>query len=531
VFVANATNDSITVIDPAAGKRVREIALRVPGFESLRGVMPVGLFADEASGRLLVAEAGINAIGVVDARSGEVRGHWPAAWMPTKVIVREGVVYSVNAKGFGTGPNADREKSYQGELRRGAVTMFAVPKDEEFSKLTAKVWENNGFAQKEPREPVPSALKHAVIIVKENRTFDEVFGDMKGVKGRADLARFGPKVAPNHRAIAEQWAVSDNFYANSEVSADGHHWLAGAYPNAWTETSLMAAYGGGKSYRLPTTAPGRLLNAGSNASVHPEELIEPGTIWHHLEKHKISFRNFGVGFELAGGAEGPGLKPTGIRLFTNLPMTDPLYRNTSRDYPNYNTNIPDQFRASQLIRELSGMKELPRLLYIHLPNDHISKARPEDGYPVDASFMADNDYALGRVIEYLSSRPEWKTMTVFVTEDDPAGGLDHVDSHRTVLMMAGPHVKKGCVAHQNTDFNGLFRTVFEILRIPDLHLYTAAARDLNECFTTTPDFAGYTKRAVDPAIFVPEKAKDPKEPKPQPMMDDPREVRRQHRER
>jgi hypothetical protein len=417
-------------------------------------------------------------------------------------------------------------------MRRGAITLAPAPARSSLARHTATVLENNGFVpSSEAPEPLPAALRHVVLIIKENRTFDEVMGDMQGVVGEASLARFGPKVAPNHRAIAEQWALSDNFYANSEVSADGHHWLGGAYPNAWTETSVMASYGGAKSFRLPTTAPGRLSYAGSNSSIHPEELIEPGTLWHHLEKHGISFRNFGAGFELAGGTEGPGLKPTGIRMFTNMPMADPLYRNTSRKYPNYNTNIPDQYRATQLITELKGMSELPRLLYIHLPNDHLAKARPEDGYPVEASFMADNDYALGRILEYLSSRPEWRSMAVFITEDDPQGGVDHVDSHRTVLLMAGPYIRKGCIARQNTDFNGMFKTIFRILGIPQLHLYTAAARDLAECFTSTPDLSPYRVRPVDPSIFVPEHARDPKDPKPQPAMDDPRELQRQHRER
>ena len=271
--------------------------------------------------------------------------------------------------------------------------------------------------------------------VKENRTFDEVFGDLgKGanaeVRGAWLLARFGrygivqPErnalkarvsekgqvISPNHIALAQRFAIGDNFYADSEVSVDGHHWIVGSYPNAWTESTLMAAYGGQKDFRLPTTAPGRFLFTGSNSSVHPEEQLEAGALWHHLERHKISFRNYGEGFELAGADEGSGLKPTGARFFTNVPMPDPLYRNTARDYPNYNTNIPDQFRANQFVRDMqervmSGKESMPKLIFIHLPNDHLAKPRREDGFPFEASYMADNDYALGRIVDYLSHTP------------------------------------------------------------------------------------------------------------------------------
>jgi len=232
--------------------------------------------------------------------------------------------------------------------------------------------------------------------------------------GMPEIARFGSRgyvdglrkrlsikdidVTPNHHAMARQWAISDNFYADSDVSVDGHHWLVGSYPNAWTESSLMAAYSDQKKDFQPGSAlgaaPGRLLFAGTDASVHPEEQLENGTLWHHLERNRITFRNFGEGFELAGVDEGKDLEPTGGRFLTNVPMPDPLYRNTSRTYPGFNTNIPDQFRATQFIKEIEEIG-LPQFVFIHLPNDHTAGERPDDGYPYRESFVADNDYALG----------------------------------------------------------------------------------------------------------------------------------------
>ncbi len=537
LFVTNSVNDTITVIDAATLRVTGEIPLRIPGLESLRGIIPVGMAYHADSRRLLVAEAGINALAVIDGETLKVTGHIPSGWFPTRVALRGDTVYVTNAKGHGIGPNATLDapmpRSFQLDRRRGSLSQFELPADGEVGQLTAKVLANNGFLPVTDESSIPEGLTHAVIIVKENRTFDEVLGD---IAGAPKLARFGRRVTPNHHAIAERWAMSDNFYADSEVSVDGHHWLVGSYPNVWTESTLMAAYGGAKTFRLPTEAPGRLSFPQSNSSVHPEDLLEAGTIWHLFERHGISFRNFGEGFELAGNSEDGGLKPTGGRYFTNMPIPEPLFRNTSRDYPNFNTNIPDQYRASQFIAEIERLyrkpgKPLPRVLYIHLPDDHMAKARPQDGYPAPASYVADNDYALGRILEYLSHSPWWRNMAIFITEDDAQGGVDHVDAHRTVLMVAGPYAKKGYVSHGNSSFPGLLKTVFRILKLPPLNLYDATASDLSDCLTATPDYEPYSVLPVDPAIFDPAKARDPLDPEPGPRMDDPRELRRQHERR
>jgi len=564
IFVSNAHNDSITVVDARTLEVAGEIQLRIPGLEHLRGVLPLGLAYDETSGWLLAAEAGINAVGVIDSRSMRVLGHLPAGWFPTQVRIDRDNVYVANAKGLGTGPNASRQgpyrESFQGALRRGTVTTFPLPGRDEVARHTARVMEMNGFvpAKTVARKP-PDTLRYVVLIVKENRTFDEVIGDVTTasngpVEAAPGLARFGRRgwieqgrgvlksrlnirnvnVTPNHHAIAERWAFSDNFYADSEVSVDGHHWIVGSYPNAWTESSLMAAYGGQKDLRFPTNAPGRLQFAQSNSSVHPEEQLEAGAIWHHLERHGITFRNFGEGFELAGVNEGEGLKPTGARYLTNVPMPDPLYRNTSRDYPQYNMNIPDQYRASRFIAEITrkyieGGEPFPQFLFVHLPNDHMAKPRPGDGYPFEASYVSDNDYALGRIVEFLSRTPWWREMAIFVTEDDAQGGVDHIDSHRTVLLMASPFAKRNYVSHVNSSFPGLLKTVFRILRIPALNLFDAAASDLSDCFTEEPDFEPYTAAPVNASVFDPSKAREPLDPEPSPRMDDPRVLREQHR--
>jgi len=563
VFVSNGHNDSITVVDARTNQIRATIPLRIPGLDSLRGVLPIGLSYYEPEKLPLVAEAGINAIGLIDASELRLLGHLPAGWFPTRAEVRSGIVYAVNAKGHGTGPNhnaAARESSFQGSMRRGSFSVFPLPKPDEFAALTARVMENDGFvAARTAAAPLPSAIRHVVVIVKENRTYDEVFGDIAGASngplaGLASLARFGTSatvsadrrvqpvgptlthvnVTPNHHALAGRFAFSDNFYADSEVSVDGHHWLVGSYPNAWTESSLMAAYGGTKEFRFPTKAPGRLLYAGSSSSVHPEEQLEAGAIWHHLERQNISFRNYGEGFELASVAEDPGEKPTGARFLINVPMPDPLYRNTSRDYPQFNMNIPDQYRVAQFTAEIErkyiqGGEPFPRFIFIHLPQDHMARPRPADGYPYPASYVADNDYALGRIVEFLSHTPWWRQMAIFVTEDDAQGGVDHVDSHRTLLLAISPYARGNYAAHANASFPGLLKTAFRLLGMPPLNLFDATATDLSDCFTGEPDFTPYQALPLDRALFDPAKAKDPLDPLPgSPRMDDPRFLRDQH---
>ena len=535
VYVSNAHDDSITVISAEDRSIVAEIPLRIQGLASFRGIMPAGMAYDPLNKWLLVAEAGINAVGVIDAETNLLIAHIPVGWLPARVLIDGNRVFVGNVRGRGTGPNVRRISITLGEfgpLHQGSVTTFIMPAKSELARMTGTVYQANGFVQQPDLPALPAAIKHVVLIVKENRTFDEVFGDVSQaatgsnsnprLQSYAALARFGmhgladghrvrfsiqdAAVTPNHHAMARQWALGDNFYADADVSVDGHHWLTGAYPDLLTESGLLAAYGGQRQFILDASSPGRLLFPGSNASTHPEEQPEAGTLWHHLERNHVSFRNFGEGFELAGNVEDKDEEPTGARFLTNVPMPDPLYRNTSREYPGFNMNIPDQYRADRFIAELEercvkGGEALPSFIFVHLPNDHMTKERPEDGYPYQASYVEDNDLALGRIVEYLSHSPWWREMAVFVTEDDAQGGIDHVDSHRTVLLAAGPYVRKNYVTHTNSSFPGLLKTIFQLLRIPPLNLMDASAAGLIDMFTNEPDFAPFDKLIPDLRVF------------------------------
>ena len=434
VFVSSPRNDSITVISAQTHRITAEIPLRIPSLEQYRGIMPAGMAYDPVTKWLLVAESGINAVGIVDTEKNLLIGHLPVGWMPTKVAISGDRVYVVNALGRGTGPNVRNPVLELGEppsYQRGTISTFVMPDASEILRDTGIVFSGNGFVPWMGAAPKPpAAVKHIVLIVKEGRTFDEVLGDIvrdgdARVLSFPPLARFGmhggatgsktrfsikdAQITPNHHAAATQWAFSDNFYANGDQLFDEQ-------------------------------------------------------IWHHLETAGVTFRKFDDAAALS-----------------------------------------DQSRASQFIAGMKAMKTLPQFIYIHRPNDHLTGIRPDAGYPYEASYMEDNDLALGRILECLSHSPWWPEMAVFVTENNTHGGtdvgLDHIDIHRTVLLAAGPYIKRGFVSHTNSSFPGLVRTIFEGFRIEPLNLTDATAASLVGMFTDSPDLTPYKPLIPDPRIF------------------------------
>ncbi|MCC6265580.1 MAG: hypothetical protein IT169_18560 [Bryobacterales bacterium] len=448
VYVATGANDAVTVVDRAKLAISGEIPLRIPGLESLRGILPMGMAFDDAANRLYVAEAGINAIAVIDPAQHKVLGHLPVGWFPTDLQVHGGNLYVTNAKGQGTGPNATKEEALPlGRLidfGHGTLSVIPLAETRSLETHTARVMANNGFTKNEGSPlPIPGAIRNLVIILKGNRSYDEVFGDIEQasngpVNGAPALARLGNlgyarqersglitrgelkdlPITPNHRALAERFAFSDNYYPDSEADIDA--------------------------------------------------------FWHHLDRHGVSFRRF--------GESGDGV------------------------------NLPDQFRADEFIAALEEAyrkpgKELPRILSIHLPNDRMAPPRPEDGYPYRASYVADNDIALGRIVEYLSMSPWWPEMAILISEENAQGGVDHVDSHRSFLLIAGPYARRNYASHRNSGTPGWIKTALRILGIPPLNLRDASAADLSDCFTNSPDFRPYELRLVKKELFDPEKAR------------------------
>jgi YVTN family beta-propeller protein len=555
LYVTSATGDTVEAWDLASHRKRWSAPLApAPYLGHLRGVLPFGLALSPDKRRLFVAESGINALGVLDAATGRVLGHVPTGWYPSGVALSPDGrrLYVSNAKGWGSGPNGgadfkpmpwpspfpgpEIEVHYIGRLMKGTVSLLDTPTDASLAAHTQRVLANNGFLPIEPKRaadhPVPALsgtpspkVKYVVFITKENRTFDEVYGDMPAVKGDPTLARFGENravgphkgvtVMPNHRALARRFAMSDNFYVDSDVSADGHRWLVGAYANHWVETVTTASYGGGAKFERDS-GPGRLALFESNSSLTPEDYPEEGALWHHLDRHHISFRNYGEGFEFTGTDESGGLKPTGARIPVNVPMPEPLFENTSRLYPGFNMTIPDQYRADVFLKDLArwsrGDGSMPRFVFLLLPNDHGTEPRHDHGYPWLESYMADNDLALGRIVEGLSRSPYWKEMAIFVTEDDAQAGRDHIDAHRSLCLAISPYAKRGYVSRRHLSIASITKTIYRLLGLPYLHLYDAAATDLADLFTAVPDFSPYDALPSDPRIFDPAKAGDPDDP-------------------
>jgi len=317
-------------------------------------------------------------------------------------------------------------------------------------------------------------------------------------------------VSPNHQALADQFAISDNFYCDSDQSNTGHRWVAGVYPNEWVEVNARSRI----EARLFSPAPGRRSVTGSNATVLPEDYNEAGALWEHLTRGNVSFFNFGFGTEMPASLEEQIHKYTGIHMSVSFPLPKALFDNTSRKFATFNMAIPDQFRVDMFEEEFdikweSGLEPFPRLITMVLPNDHLTKEHPADGYPFRESYMGDNDLALGRVLQKLSHSRWWKDMLVIVTEDDPQGGRDHVDAHRSILMMIGPHVKRGYVSHTFASFGSIIRAIFTLLDLPCLNQFDATASLLQDFFTDQPDFTPYTLRPVDKRLFDPDIAFKP----------------------
>jgi hypothetical protein len=237
-------------------------------------------------------------------------------------------------------------------------------------------------------------------------------------------------------------------------------------------------------------------------------------MWDHLGRNNVPFYNWGFGTEMPDNMTDSTMKYYGQKVLVNFPVQAPLMANTSWRYPTYNMAIPDQFRADIFVQEfkekwLSGKAVLPKILTIMLPNDHGAGERPAAGYPFRESYMADNDLALGRIVEFLSQTPYWKDMAIFITEDDAQDGRDHVDAHRSLLLVCSPYAKRNYVSHVHFSFGSIFKTFWNILGIPYLNQYDATAADLSDFFTETPDLNPWQALPEDARILDPQKLLTP----------------------
>jgi YVTN family beta-propeller protein len=563
-YVSNATNDIISVIDYKQEKIVKQIPVVIDErLKKYRGAIPFGVCLSKDESTLYVALLAANAVAVIDVKSGTTRGLIPTGWGPSRVLLSpdEKDLYIISCRGLGAGPNGGKgfvappQGTYVGDIQLGSFQKLKVPGTAELAVMTETVKSNtyqvNKVADdgKNPLPPLPgmrqSPIKHIVYITKENRTYDEVLGQIGTGKGDSSLSRFGLRVeinkgrasdiSPNHHKIAKQFAFSDNFYCDSDASIHGHHWMMGVIPNEWVETNSSVD----KTAKLFSKAPGRRF-PGSTGSMDPEDYAERGGLWEALERKGVSYFNFGEANETAHVREEWSDTLTGAAHGVMVPMQKALFNRTSHNYAGYNTNIPDQFRMDQFEGEftkmwLKGKEKMPQLIAIQLPNDHTASPRPEDGYPLRHSYMADNDLALGRLLHFLSRTPYWKDMLVIITEDDPQGGVDHIDAHRSILLFAGPYVKHGYTSHTHANFGSILKVIYNTLNVPYVNQYDVTASLLNDFFTTKPDLTPYSLEFPDKEVFDWDKAMkkynkttDWRKIMQGPSMDDAEEARKVH---
>lgn len=538
-YVSNATNDNISVIDYRNHTIKGHLPIHVDSLiDRYRGLLPFGLALSHDEKTLYVALLGFNAVAVLDLETGQTKGLIPTGWGPARVQLsaNEKELYVISCRGYGAGPNGGRgfvkpvQGTYIGDIQLGSFQKIEMPDDERLKEYTRQSIANTFItadAANDASNPLPalwdagqSPIKHIVYITKENRTYDEMLGQLASGKGDTSLARFGinvdivtPKkrlhrvnVSPNHLKAAKQFSSSDNFYCDSDASIHGHHWMMGVIPNEWVETNSSVS----RTAMIFSPAPGRRF-PGSTGSMDPEDYAERGGLWEALERAGVSFYNFGEANETAHVREEWMDTATGAAHGVMVPMQKALWPRTSHNYAGFNTNIPDQFRMNQFETEfrrmwLSGKDSMPQLITMQVPNDHTAGPRPADGYPYAHSYVADNDLAVGRILHFLSRTPYWKSMLVIITEDDPQGGVDHVDAHRSVLMMAGPWVKHGYTSHTHANFGSILKTVYNILHVPYVNQYDATASLLQDFFTPKPDYRPYTLVFPSASVFDPKQA-------------------------
>src|SRR5262245_27048261 len=555
IYVANGNNDSVSVLDPRSYEERDRISLSLLRGQdrTLRGVQPVGLALSPDGDFLYVAEAGVNAVGVIRLNGrnghGHLIGHVPTGWWPSTVRVSADgkSLYVANARGRGAGPNGVGESRSPKFSVLGTVNIIPTPSDHRLDAYTARVFANNGFAGNGKKDddndddkkwgfghgrdsdnPIPdepgkpsSQIKHVIFINKENATHDLMFGDItstrRGVPVDGEPAfALGADASPNHHELALRFAFGDNFYLEPSVSSDGHRWLTGMYTAEFEETHWPASYGGGRRDAgddpvVIKEFPGRIGFTDANASPEPNDYNEHGGIYLHLSRHDKSFVNFGNGYEFAVIDEPGGADPTGAREHANVPMEKVVRDNSDHMFPTYNTHIPDaplpgdparfsrfgrfkQVFESRYVDRRRGQCSLPQYVDLYYPNDHGGGARDINPAGPDWSFkrfVQDNDAALGLTVELISNSPCWKDTVIFVVEDDTQNGADHVDGHRSIFMAISPWVKKEYVSKTHTSLASIFKTVNLIFGLPPLNQYDAAATDLRDMFTGEPDFSPY----------------------------------------
>lgn len=501
LYVANANSDIVSVIDTRQDKVLRTIDTK-PIAELPFGSAPNALVMDSSGKTLYVANGANNLLAVIDLATDQVTGLIPTGWYPGAVILNKAGTDLIvaNVKGIGGRWAARSKGGYNSHDHMGSVSFIPVPGKEQLNKYSLQTAANmrlpkiveamNIPAVKEKVVPIPtkpgekSVFKHVLYIIKENRTYDQVFGDLPQGNGDTTLVHFGREVTPNHHALAEQFVLLDNTYCNGVLSADGHLWAMEGFVTDYLEKSF-----GGFVRSYPYEGDDALAFA------------KTGFIWDKVLGAGLSFRDYG---EFVQAKIEPndatwtqlydqfkaGTNEIKIKATTELHTLRPYLCPTYVGFPG---KVQDVYRAGEFIKELKEFEKndnLPNFMVMLLPNDHTVGTRA--GYPTPRAAVADNDLALGRIVEAVSKSKFWEETAIFIIQDDPQAGLDHVDGRRTVAMCVSPYTKRGEVISTHYNQNSYLRTMELILGLSPMSQFDLLAEPLVDCFTDKPDFTPYT---------------------------------------
>jgi DNA-binding beta-propeller fold protein YncE len=494
LFVASASTDRVAIVDTKALAVVATLHDTPPAGPG-EGSTPNALALSADGTRLFVAEADNNAVAVFDLAvgGGTLIGRVPVGWYPAALSALGDTLLVLNAKGRGSRPNpgdptptspsgAAPHEYTLGQLSGTITTVLGAGGDAaSLAPLTARVARANGWDDPARGAAHYPPFEHVIYIIKENRTFDEVLSDLPNVDGDTSLLFFGASSAPNHHALARRFGAYDRFFVNAEVSADGHIWSDAAYAPDYVEKTVSLQYADqGRTYDYE----------GQNRDKEPDDDVnEPanGYLWNAASRAGITYRDYGEFTYWNDASAGAFLGTKKI-----------LKGHVNPDYPGYNLSITDQHRMDIFLEEFHQFERggnLPALITMTLPNDHTSGMRAGAISPRAA--FADNDLALGRLVEALSRSAYWKNTVVFVVEDDAQNGPDHVDSHRSVMYAISAYSRSG-VRHRFTNTTDVVATIVEILKLGSLSQFDFYGRPLRDAFTASPDLAPYT--ALVPAF-------------------------------
>ena len=497
LFVANANANSVSVIQVFT-RKVTETLQTALSPEAPIGSTTNSVALGAGDKTLYVANADNNYLAVFevsDPGNSHSEGYIPVGWYPTCVRVWNNQLLVADGKGLSSmanpyGPNpyehvsnhkkadtAQHALQYIGSMFKGCLSLIPAPGPASLARYTKQVYANTPYsagverlASGETGNPIPrrpgdhSPIRYIFYVLKENRTYDQVLGDMPEGNGDSSLCLFGSKVTPNAHALSRQFVLLDNFYVNAEVSADGHNWSMAGYATDFTEKTWPSNYSGrGGEYDFD----------GSRPVANPTK----GFIWDYCDRAGISFRNYGE-FMDSGNPTLPILRVPG---------------NYCPAYPPWDLNIQDCYREPFFERDFDSLVQagsVPRFNTIYLPNDHTSGM--SNGKYTPIAHVADNDLALGRLVDHISHSPIWKESAIFVLEDDAQDGPDHVDAHRSVAYVISPYIKHGTVNHTLYSTVSMLRTMELILGIPPMSQYDAAATPMWSCFGAVPNTMPYS---------------------------------------